>query len=465
MALLSPASSGFAQTATRREDFARDPGWDARNTRPDPARCTEKIQDFGFSPTSHAGGGAGEIGGRIARSLTPASYARALPACTLNDRLHASGRLAVTASDGGSGALFGWFNHASRGWRTPNSMVVRVDGERNAVRIFFEYGTQGWKTGGGQTFEGAYQTTTTPMIPADGRPHRWTFDYDPAGAGGDGEMVFTFDDRRYLAPLEKGHKADGATFDRFGLLNVQISGKGLSLWLDDLEINGRTEAFAADPGWEGRGNRARFRDCAVRPLHDFGWRDSRWAGGDPGEIGGLMWRIEAMRPQEAGYCGMPVGELSLREGLKARGRLCLKGASADSAILVGWFNPLTAIGAPPPNFVGILIEGPSAVGYYVRPAMRSADEHSLVVDRGPILRPDDRAHAWSIEYTPGSAKQPGRVVATLDDSPVLAQVDPGLLSGGAALTHFGFVSWHRGGHFIEIYFDDLEFTIRGRPGE
>src|ERR1044071_6471677 len=65
------------------EDFARDPKWQAHNNRPDPSVCQQKVQDFGYSRTNHAGGEVGEIGGVVSRSLTPAAYARKIEPRTL----------------------------------------------------------------------------------------------------------------------------------------------------------------------------------------------------------------------------------------------------------------------------------------------------------------------------------------------------------------------------------------------
>ena len=60
--------------------------------------------------------------------------------------------------------------------------------------------------------------------------------------------------------------------------------------------------FDADPGWEGMDNRATFKDRAIRPYHDFGFsRDTAHAGGEPGEIGGVVWRSEEDHPEQAGY--------------------------------------------------------------------------------------------------------------------------------------------------------------------
>jgi hypothetical protein len=41
---------------------------------------------------------------------------------------------------------------------------------------------------------------------------------------------------------------------------------------------------------------------------------------------------------------------------------------------------------------------------------------------------------------------------------------PRLIAGDAALDRFGFLSWHCGGHYVEAYFDDLEYTAQ-RTGD
>ena len=49
---------------------------------------------------------------------------------------------------------------------------------------------------------------------------------------------------------------------------------------------------------------------------------------------------------------------------------------------------------------------------------------------------------------------------TLDDETVGLDLTREQRKGNAALDRFGFLSWHRGGHFVEIYFDDVSFTVR-----
>ena len=448
-----------------REDFSSDPGWDARNVVPDPSAHVTTVQDFGFSRSRHAGGEAHEIGGPIARSLTPAFYAKKIPRGTLDDRLQASGRFSVTRSAGASGVLFGWFHSAARGWRTPNSLVFRIDGEDGKFRVLFEYGTRTLKTGGGTTFEGRYQTTSTPMHPADGSPHTWALDYNPQGAGGNGQVTFVLDGQVYKTALAPGHRAEGAVFDRFGIMNVQVSGGTITPWFDDLVVNGVKEDFATDPHWEGCGNRVTFEDRGVRPQHDFGYRTSRYAGGQPGEAGGLMWRIESAQPQNAGYYAAPVGRLSLDTELVASGTVCLRGAASDSGILVGWFNSLTAIGAPPANFLGILIEGPSRIGHYFRPAYGTSDDIKAVAEKGPVIQPDGKPHRWTVRYAPAANEGRGRITVTFDDESVSMDLKEGARHGNAALNRFGFVSFNRGGNYVDIYFDNLVFTAQGRQQE
>ncbi len=286
-----------------KQDFASDPHWDGFRNRliADEPHVTR--QDFGYRRTNHAGGKSpGEIGGFVQRSATPTWYAKVIEPRTLDDRLSASGKLAVREAQGSSGLLFGWFNDSSRGWRTPNSLGVRVDGNGGKYWVFYEYGTKTWETGGGGAFEGEqYQRTKTPPFKADGSVHAWSIDYDPAGHGGDGLVTFRIDDRTYTVALGKGHRAAGATFNRFGIWNVQTSGKGAEMYLDDLVVDGQRMAFDEDPRWEAVGNEARFAEQVYRPLQNFGYSATSHAGA-AGEIGGIVFRDE-----KPAYYGRPSG--------------------------------------------------------------------------------------------------------------------------------------------------------------
>src|SRR5205823_4082424 len=105
---------------------------------------------------------------------------------------------------------------------------------------------------------------------ARGAVHTWTLTYDPEGNGGQGVITATIDDETSICHLDPGHKADGVTFDRFGLVTVMKSADTPGeLWLDDVSVDGRLEDFRADPNWVGFGNRRTYESTNVRPRFDF----------------------------------------------------------------------------------------------------------------------------------------------------------------------------------------------------
>ena len=447
-------------TADRFEDFSVDPNWEGKGNRIDEAHSRTVVQDFGYSRTNYAGGEMpGEIGGNVSRSLTPATYATVVPTKTLNDLLTASGKFTVTQVNKSSGVLVGWFNAASESWRMPNSLVFRLDGQGGKYWVFFEYGTQNYRTGGGETFEGRrYQTTKTPPEPA-GTVHTWSLTYDPNGAAGNGEITFVMDGKTYTAPLMPGHKADGATFNRFGIVNLQVSGKGMNIYLDDLNVDGESYDFTDDPDWEEKGNRTTFNDREIRPCHNFGWSATNHAGGTLGEVGGLIWRADARKPEQAAYYADQIGHLTMAHKLEASGKVAMIRASADSAVLIGWFNSRTHIGAPPSNFVGIMVEGPSRVGHYFRPVYANSQGQYEIMGKGPVIKPSRTSHRWRLSYTPDANDGDGQVTVTFNDETVSLNLKPGIRTDGAVFDRFGILSFQRGGHFVDIYFDDISYTV------
>jgi hypothetical protein len=451
------ASVALAGEAEQRPvDFTSDPGWESFRNRLVTEPLQETRQHFGYRTTNRAGGRApGEIGGWMKRSLTPAWYAKVIPPRTLNDRLTASGRFAVTRDEGSSGALFGWFHETSRGWRTPNSIALRIDGNGGKYWVLFEYGTSQWRTGGGATFEGRYQTTKTRPFLADGTSHQWSLTYDPEG---DGRLILVLDGQTYEAPFEPGHKDDGATFNRFGLWNHQNSGSGLEVYFDDLTLDGAPLDLDRDPGWEARGNDVAFGERVVRPRHDFGFSLTSHAGGRPGEIGGLIWRDE--RPA---YYADRVGRLSLDDELHASGKLALTSANSDSGVYFGWFDSASKQHeqAPqshpqPHNFLAVMIEGPSRAGHYVRPAYRTGTGEGSTTPDGPTILPNGAVHEWSLHYSPRGA---GRIEVTLDGARQTSDLKPGHRRLGATFDRFGLFNMQSGGQHVLIYLDDLSYTV------
>jgi hypothetical protein len=48
------------------------------------------------------------------------------------------------------------------------------------------------------------------------------------------------DERTYELALNAGHKAEGATFNRFGIWNQHTTGDGTELYFDDLVVTARS---------------------------------------------------------------------------------------------------------------------------------------------------------------------------------------------------------------------------------
>ena len=175
-----------ARAGEHTQDFATTPAGTATATAWSPTPAPVTRQDFGHRTTNHAGGKEpGEIGGRdpavghagVVRQGHPGRK-------TLNDRLTASGRFAVTGDDGASGMLFGWFNDDSRGWRTPNSLAFRLDGNGGKYWVFFEYGTRHWldrRRRGASRARATRRRRPSPSPPT-ARRTRWTLDLRPRRA-------------------------------------------------------------------------------------------------------------------------------------------------------------------------------------------------------------------------------------------------------------------------------------------
>lgn len=455
---LNAAVCVFGQSLIqRRESFNDDPRWETFTTRRAPAEWPVVKQDFGWK--------AGAIGGLVSRSTVPASYARVIAEKGLGQRLSASGTFRVAKNFGNSGVLFGWFNDASRGWRTPNSLVFRLDGNGPGFWVFYEYGTRTGLTQGKGCFEGdRYQTTPTKPLGADGSVHSWKLEYDPQGAQGLGLITFSLDGNPWLLPLGEGDKLDGASFNRFGILNQQLSGDGMEVWFADLVLDGERIDLARDPQWEARGAKAEFMDRIVRPFNNAGWQATARAGGNAGELGGVFWRDDP-----PAYYATAIGKLTLDDELFAAGRLVMTAAAADSGVYLGWFNAASKTNrgvkdreVTQTNALAIAIEGPSRVGHFFRAACWNSTGQGMLQDRGPILAPNEKARRWSLRYSPIAAGGRGEISVTLDSEKTSIELRPGMRERGASFDHFGFFNFQPDGHYVEIFVDDLEFSTRAQ---
>lgn len=435
------------------EHFDRDPGWIGVHNQLQPKDPPVVTQNFGFSLTNRSGSGRGEIGGIITRSTTPAWYAERMAPRTLRHRLEASGTLSVVASSKSGGLFFGWFNSERQGWRPVNFLGFRLDARGDKVGVYVDYTTGTFKAGG---------VNTKHRLPIDGSRHVWRLVYDPQAAGGDGVITFELDDKKPVTlTLAPGHQWEGATFNRFGLFNLQTPGGSMVAYFDDLLHDGEPECFHVDPQWDGHNNRIEFEDTEQRSAHHFGWSRTNFAGGAPGEIGGTIWRVEPDAPQLAFYADR-TQPLGLDGPLEASGSIALTRGSSDSGVYLGWFAAQPH-GEPPADFVGIAIEGPSRVGHYFRPIYGTSKDGRGDAETGPVLRPDGSRHQWSLSYDPTANNRQGRLRATLDGVPMTLDLERGHKKEGARLERFGLLTMRRGGHHLTVFIDDLRYTV-GRAG-
>ncbi|MGE5193085.1 MAG: hypothetical protein ACM3U2_11345 [Deltaproteobacteria bacterium] len=465
---------GVALAEERQQNFDQDPQWDGFNNRAATPPPREVRQDFGYSGTRHAGGdAAGEIGGFLTPAAEPAYYARKIDTATFDDRLTVSGKLACTGQQ--FHVLVGFFNSETLNeWRVPNSIVLRLYGRGDVFYAYVEYCTGRWRAGGDNP--GGFATVVDPAsgkrqlrgFASRGKTHRWSLVYDPAGNGARGSIAATIDGETAVCHLDDGHRQDGAKFNRCGLLNIpKHFDTGGEVWLDDLTINGQTETFSRDPGWDARGNRRTYVTEYVRPRFDFGFSNTQFAGGKRrGELGGIVFRGDNRYTDRLAYYGDRLEPLTVDKPLRASGKISLRRGVSDSTSLIGFYHSRDSVAVSddqsagfPINFLGAAIEGPSREGFFFYPAYRIP--HGAAFGKGdlPRILPDGRPGSWTLAYNPPTAGGAGRLNVTLDGKSAAIEVRADQRRD-ARFDRFGIVTTWIDGNAQHVYFDDLSYTFR-----
>ena len=471
----TPTPTPLHVAVQRTESFDDDPQWHAHNNRTTNPGIRTTTQNFGYNRwTANAGGVAtGELGGFIQPAAEPAYYAKVLSPLTFNDTLSASGKFSITDGHTGVQANIGFFNaDTAYGWRTPDSILIRILARGDFFWVYAGYGTGLYRAG--ENVLGAWSTQTQKIEPiafdCSGAIHAWSLFYDPNGNSGGGTIAFILDSETVVVNLDPGHKSDGATINRFGLLNMMKSNdSGGNLWLDDVTINGVTENFDGDPQWDTKGNRTSYSDSVVRPRFDFGYSDTNYAGEANGELGGVVFRGDYHYPDKMAYYGDRLETLKLDYPLKASGKVCLSRGISDSSSLIGWFHSQFSLEndvdttAFPQNFLGIMVEGPSAEGFYFRPVYRVHSPEYGYAPSGPHILPTGVVHDWTLDYSPEGGQGKGSIRVTLDGQSVDLDLDHGDKETGADFDRFGIVTTIIDGHYQFIYFDDLSYTYMQAP--
>jgi hypothetical protein len=471
-----PASTDAASLLMKTETFDGDPGWMGVNHRSAMAHEPRMIrQDFGHSrQTRHAGGkSAGEIGGFVTPAGEPAFYGKIIADASFERPLSASGMLSV--GKGGTHLLLGFFHSETvKEWRTPNTIALRINGRGEKFFAYVEYCTSKWRAGGDTTpfpSEIDPQTRRAALagFPSD-TPLHWSLAFDPTGNDGRGVVTATIGDAVAVCELAETHKSDGATFNRFGILNVVKSAdSGSEVWLDDVAVNGAgPEEFVDDPKWNGRNHRATYPSRMVRPWFDFGFSDTHFAGGKAkGELGGRIFRGDCRYPDRMACYGDLVGPLTLEKPLRAFGKLALTRGVSDSTTLFGFYNSKDSMRSNnaqddgvPESVVGIHIEGPSRDGFRFYPVVRAKNGRSIIgrIDDFPLILPNGTTHEWSLDYDPHAAEGRGRVAVSLDGTSGTLELPLGEKPRGTFFDRFGIVTSWIDGNSQDVYWDDVSYT-------
>jgi hypothetical protein len=477
--------------AQRVQSFDADPGWEGVNNRVVPAEYPTVVQDFGYRRTNHAGAEVGEMGGMVTRAARAAYYGDSIGPVTLDQKLSASGTFAFTKTSPGAGVFVGFFQADQPGasGRPIGSFGMDFDSEHGGARLAVRLITARNQSCG---------TFVTPYVPGkfrptplrnDGTRYRWTFDYDPNGAGRRGRFTFTIqgeapkpgtlvsadspdvakaearirfpDTTSFAVDLPGGFKQQGTTFTHFGMMNMMKPGGRLAIHLDDLKYQDRAQDFSSDPNWDASGNRATYKSTDVGGAHNFGFSDTNHAGGaKKGEIGGTFWRTDKW-----GYYAEKVGPLTFDDRLEARGKVAMVVGGVDADMCFGWFRSVGGGKGEDlaPNrtgeFLGIKVGGPTRVGHMFLPTFTVNEKLRGLPDHGPVMRPG-KACKWSLVYDPEANDGNGAITATLDGESVTHNLKPGQKAKAkdARLDHFGMFSIGPGGQIVKLYLDDVTYT-------
>src|SRR6266540_2817634 len=466
----------------RQENFDREPpDWEGVNNRNKFFVSKKVEQNFGYSATtSHAGGQAGEIGGRINPAGEPAYYGYRLPRpLNLESSMTAEGHLFVATGRGH--CLLGFFNtNTLNEWRTPNTLVARINNRDDTFHCHLEYCTSRWRASAGVIGEIVQGERISPVEIPNRRVHPWKLIYDPDGAGGKGLLTFTLNNATARCEIVPEHRrADGLTVTHFGLLPVMKAWDGPGeIWLDDVTINGVAFDFSKDPNWAAFNNRRTYVTANIRPRFDFGWSPTHYAGGKlAGELGGLIFRGDCRKPHRMASYGDRLETLSLKTPLEARGKVCMLRGVSDSTASIGFYHSTSSMRSNPSqkhsvpmDYLGINIEGPSAEGFFFYPVYRTHGEAEKAMGanngRAPRIYPDRRVHDWFLRYDPAGANGNGQITVGLDEQSCTLDLGPGDKDLGATFDRFGICTPWIDGNSVTAYFDDLTYTCSpGLPGD
>jgi len=330
------------RAATRQEHFDHEPpNWEGINNHNTNFPARTVTQDFGYNGGSrHIGERPGEVGGKINPAGEAAYYGyRLSKEIHLDKPMSTSGKILVLAGHGHF--LLGFFRvDTLNEWRTPNTMVARINVRGEGFHCHLEYCSSRWRAQAGVIGEIVPGERVSAKLIACGRVYDWQLVYEPKGDGGNGLLTLTLGDRTATCKVGPEGRADGASFTHFGLLPVLKAWDNPGeVWLGEVTINGKHFDFATDPEWDHLNNRRTYITTNTRPRFDFGWSPTQFAGGKAaGELGGLIFRGDCREKHRLAAYGDKLSLLTLDAKLHARGRVAMTRGVSDSTASIGFYH-------------------------------------------------------------------------------------------------------------------------------
>ncbi len=228
--------------------FDDDPRWEGVGNRR--TYTTSQVRprfDFGFSDTQFAGGERpGELGGVVFRGdcrdpRRLAYYGDRLEWLTLDQPLHAAGKVALRRGVSDSTVLLGFFH-------SEQSVVVSESQDSGFPMNFVGLAIEGPSREGFQVYPvfrladgtaGYQRDADTPHILPDGQSADWSLEYAPQAANGSGRLTVTFAGQAVSVELDPCSEHMTTRFNRFGLVTTWIDGNAQCVYFDDLTYTWR----------------------------------------------------------------------------------------------------------------------------------------------------------------------------------------------------------------------------------
>ncbi len=285
-----------------------------------------------------------------------------------------------------------------------------------------------------------------------------------------GRITFKFDNYSPVSYfLLPGHREEPSIINRFGIYNMQIYTGSMEFYVSELIVNGQEIELLQDPHWDGLNNQVTFRQTDFHARENFGYTQTNWAGGEPGEIGGRFYGTEVEDPLH-GYYADDIGNLTLDDTISFSGKINFVKGAVDGRMLIGYFNRAARLadisgeykGNPPHQFMGIEIMDQTQLGYSFT-AVCSPRQDKSFEERGPIIIPDRIRRTFRFFYNPQGGEH-GLITITLDGESFSADLSAEQRRIGANFDRFGLLNPRKGGKYVDLYFDDLTYDARYPEG-